>query len=284
MDELASLPRSLHAVAQWGRERREDDPGLLIDLGLRPEPSASVVILHRLFKRLDAAVFKPALGEWRARSGIAPEARLTVDGTTLRCVDREEIPGAHGVEQVVSQRARQMQQPIARSGWGRMLVNAFILWHLFALTIWLLPESQLRRNFIGLVSPYMTSTGLMQSWAMFAPNPPSVDVFVEARIAFANGQVRDWSYPRLGDPGLLDWYRNERFYKLIENGHMDENRMVWPSLARYAARRNNSDPRNPPVSVALVRHFGTIPPPGGSFGPYQAYAFYGTPILPQDLR
>jgi hypothetical protein len=87
--------RSLYAMAQWGQERRADDPGLLIDLGLRPGRTPSVATLHRLFKRLDAAVFEQALGEWLARSGIAADEPLAVDGKTLRGVHGEGIPGAH---------------------------------------------------------------------------------------------------------------------------------------------------------------------------------------------
>jgi hypothetical protein len=176
------------------------------------------------------------------------------------------------------------QQPLARRRWGRVLINAFILWHLFALTIWLLPESALRESCIGVVSPYMTLTGFMQSWGMFAPNPAGVEFYIEARVTYADGRVRRWVYPRMVDMGYIERYRRERFRKLIEMANPDENRVVWPSLARYAARRNNTDPRNPPVSVAMVRHFRAIPPPGLPFGPYQTYMFYEAPVLPGDLR
>ena len=87
--------RSLYAMAQWGQERREDDPDLLVDLGLRPGRSPSVATLHRVFKRLDAAAFEQALGEWLARRGIAPDEPLAVDGKTLRGVHGQGIPGAH---------------------------------------------------------------------------------------------------------------------------------------------------------------------------------------------
>lgn len=87
--------RSLYAIAQWGQERREDDPGLLIDLGLPPGRTPSVATLHRVFKRLDVAAFEQALGEWLAQSGIAPDEPLAVDGKTLRGIHGEAIPGAH---------------------------------------------------------------------------------------------------------------------------------------------------------------------------------------------
>jgi len=87
--------RSLYAMAQWGQERREDDPDLLVALGLRPGRSPSVATLHRVFKRLDVMAFEQALGEWLAHSGIAPHEPLAVDGKTLRGVHGEGIPGAH---------------------------------------------------------------------------------------------------------------------------------------------------------------------------------------------
>jgi hypothetical protein len=87
--------RSLYAIAQWGQERREDDPGLLVDLGLLPGRTPCVATLHRVFKRLDVVAFEQALGEWLARSGIAPDEPLAVDGKTLRGIHGEAIPGAH---------------------------------------------------------------------------------------------------------------------------------------------------------------------------------------------
>src|SRR5438132_1633130 len=114
---------------------------------------------------------------------------------------------------------------IGARGWGRMLINAFILWHLFALTIWLLPESALRQSCFGLVSPYMTWTGFMQSWSLFSPNPAPMEVYVEARITYADGRVRSWVYPRMVNMGYLERYRRERFRKLIEMAHPDENSM-----------------------------------------------------------
>jgi hypothetical protein len=86
---------SLYAIAQWGRERCEDDPGLLVDLGLKLGRSPSVATLHRVFRRLDVAAFERALGEWLAQTGVAPDEPLAVDGKTLRGIHGEEIPGAH---------------------------------------------------------------------------------------------------------------------------------------------------------------------------------------------
>lgn len=76
--------RSQLAVAQWGRERVEDDPGLLAALGLPPGRSPCVATLHRVYKQLDVAAFEAALGAWLPRTGLTPA------GTTSRAM-REAV-------------------------------------------------------------------------------------------------------------------------------------------------------------------------------------------------
>lgn len=87
--------RSLYAMAQWGRDRLEDAPVLLEELGLKSGRTPSVATLHRVFRRLDVAVFEQALGAWLGRTGIAPDEPVGVDGKTVRGVKGEGIPGAH---------------------------------------------------------------------------------------------------------------------------------------------------------------------------------------------
>src|ERR671922_1105755 len=102
--------RSLYAVAQWGRERVEDDPALLVALGVPPGRSPSVATLHRVFKALDVAAFERALGAWLARTGIAPTDALALDGKTLRGIHGAGIPGVH----LVSAYAHQAQTVLAQ--------------------------------------------------------------------------------------------------------------------------------------------------------------------------
>lgn len=84
--------RSQLAVAQWGRERLEDDPELLEALGLPPGRSPCVATLHRVYKQVDVAAFEAALGAWLDRAGSAPAvpstgrvpAAVAIDGKVLR--------------------------------------------------------------------------------------------------------------------------------------------------------------------------------------------------------
>lgn len=102
--------RSLYAIAQWGRERLEDDPALLESLGMPPGRSPSVATLHRVFKALDVVAFERVLGGWLARTGVDPTDPLALDGKSLRGIHGEELPGvhlvaayAHGAQAVVAQ-------------------------------------------------------------------------------------------------------------------------------------------------------------------------------------
>jgi hypothetical protein len=102
--------RSLYAIAQWGRERLEDDPALLESLGLPPGRSPSVATLHRVFKALDVAAFERVVGEWLTRTGVAPTDPLALDGKSLRGIHGDEVPGVHlvaaythGAQAVVAQ-------------------------------------------------------------------------------------------------------------------------------------------------------------------------------------
>jgi DDE_Tnp_1-associated/Transposase DDE domain len=87
--------RSLYAVAQWGRERVEEDPAALVPLGLPPGRSPSVATLHRVFKGLDVAAFERALGDWLVASGVDPADALALDGKTLRGIQGDIVPGVH---------------------------------------------------------------------------------------------------------------------------------------------------------------------------------------------
>lgn len=101
---------SQQAIAQWVRERAEDDPALLTALGLPAGRVPCVATFHRVFKALDVAAFEQALGQWLQQTGIGPGEVLAVDGKALRGVEREGVPGvslvsayAHAAGAVIGQ-------------------------------------------------------------------------------------------------------------------------------------------------------------------------------------
>ena len=173
------------------------------------------------------------------------------------------------------------------------MVNVFIVWHLFALAIWLSPSGSAIDQSpvgVGLVRTYMTLTSFAQSWSMFSPYPDKLDVTLEAQITYADGTRRSWFFPRMSHMGYARRYEEERWRKLIEVATHANSQAVWVGLARYAARANNRDPHNRPVSVLLLQHSRVIPPPGASMPPVQVLPLqtgqgpFVLPIHPEDLR
>lgn len=181
---------------------------------------------------------------------------------------------------------------LERRWWGRLAVNLFILWHLFALTIWLVPNnSAIVQGCVGLVRPYMTLTGFAQSWSMFAPMPDRLDVTLEARILYADGETRSWFFPRMARMGYARRFEEERWRKLVEIAtHNNGTQMLCSAMARYAARANNFDSQNRPVSVELFQHSRQIPPPGDPIPPIKVEPLQTgngpsiTPVHPEDLK
>jgi hypothetical protein len=99
-----------NAIAQWVRERVEDDPELLTALGLPAGRVPCVATFHRVFKALDVAAFEQALGAWLQQTGLLSGEALAVDGKAVRGVERGGVPGvylvsvyAHAAETVIAQ-------------------------------------------------------------------------------------------------------------------------------------------------------------------------------------
>jgi len=97
--------RGVTAIAQWGRERVEDDPAFLAGLGLPPGRSPCAATLHRVFKALDVERFEGALSGWLGRTGVKPNDALAVDGKTLRGVHGQGVPGVYLVSAYAHQAA-----------------------------------------------------------------------------------------------------------------------------------------------------------------------------------
>ena len=115
--------RSLYAVAQWGRERLEDEPALLEQLGLPPGRSPCVATLHRVFKALDIQACERAIGTWLTQTGVAPDDPVAIDGKTLRGVHGEGLPGEPLVAAYTHQ-AGAVLAPIRTVGKGHELAGA----------------------------------------------------------------------------------------------------------------------------------------------------------------
>ena len=182
---------------------------------------------------------------------------------------------------------------LERRWWARRAINVFILWHLFAMAIWLSPSNSALVQSpvgVGLVRSYMTLTSFAQSWSMFSPYPDRLDVTLEAQITYADGEKRSWYFPRMQRMGYARRYEEERWRKLVEVATHGNSEALWLAMARYAARANNYDSQNRPVSVVLIQHMRQIPPPSTPLPPYRVSPLqtrsgpFVLPIHPEDLQ
>jgi hypothetical protein len=169
----------------------------------------------------------------------------------------------------------------------RVVISLLALLHLCALALWQLPAPDFLAGFKqSVVTPYMTVTGLEQTWNLFdsAPNPSNDDTYVKARITYKDGSVHLWDLPRNPNPGLFTECERARFRTFEDKISADPTGRLWEGIAAYAARQNYLNRLNPPVQVTLVRHHRWIAPPGMPTEPFTDADFFGMPISAGDLR
>jgi hypothetical protein len=209
-------------------------------------------------------VFCAAQGNWQDRPFRDTIEAMSVQETFSKTQTPETQPAPAGRSEEERRQVKQRRvNRLEKRWWKRRAVNLFLLWHAFALFMWLMPSgSPIVQACVGMVRPYMVVTAFAQSWSMFSPDPDRMDVYLEAQITYANGEKRSWEFPRMSHLGYVKRYEEERWRKMTEVATHGGNHNLWPALARYAARVNNPDPQNPPVSVELFQHSRMIPPPG----------------------
>ncbi|MDI9634698.1 hypothetical protein QPK87_37465 [Kamptonema cortianum] len=149
-----------------------------------------------------------------------------------------------------------------------------------ALQDWLIVQNvQVLRNKDNFLPFYTESTGLWQFWDMFAPNPARVDYWLDAEVTYQDGSTKIVEYPRMKNMSLFQKFMKERYRKYSERLSPDEYRWKWPHTAYWMAVQAWTDHDNPPVRIALRRHFRTIQPPGTPTpDEYEEFTFYNCAI------
>jgi hypothetical protein len=169
----------------------------------------------------------------------------------------------------------------------KIAINAFLIFHILAITCWCLPiNSALILECREFVRPYFLWTGLFQSWDMFAPNPKSMNSYLEALIIYKDRSTEIWTFPRVQLLDLTERYYRERYRKFEEDVTENEHAGLWPDTARYVARlhRNGSTP--PATVMLLVRWSNIVQRDDGTFErtPWDAHVFYSYTVKPEDLK
>ncbi len=138
------------------------------------------------------------------------------------------------------------EQPAPRMPWaygplGRVLVSSLIVGQITAVALWSVPEknctSSFREPMRRVLQPWLAGTATMQSWAMFAPNPPRRNVFLRVLVRDSEGvswDLRSDVYAPEKKP--IPWIWNDRMRKMHRRMSNRSNKFLrW--YARYHCRK-----------------------------------------------
>jgi hypothetical protein len=160
--------------------------------------------------------------------------------------------------------------PWSYGPFGRFIAGAFVVWHITAVTTWLLPEKDSLHAFRGpargVFSFYLTRTQTDQGWGMFAPNPPRTNVFLKVLVTDKDGEVWDMRtdvYAAERKP--IPWIWNDRMRKMnrrIIGGESGDTSWYRKWHARYYCRKWALDHEGiAPKKVELVKVWYKMPTP-----------------------
>jgi hypothetical protein len=168
-----------------------------------------------------------------------------------------------------------IQERLESRGAGQLLISAFIVITLAAVSITNLPDSRLRQDAAPVANRYLNATGLDQSWNVFAPEPRRQSIAFEARVRFADGSFAIWRPP--AGSRLAGAYWDYRWRKWLENVIQDAHReMLWRPAALFAADQVQRSGHRP-TKVTLVRRWRDLRPPGSrrpSASSARSYRYY----------
>lgn len=156
------------------------------------------------------------------------------------------------------------QERLESSRIGRWFLSACFVAIVGAVTLWNLPESEIRATALPAVEPFVNAAGLDQRWNLFAPDPPKRTFEVVARIEYADGSLVLWRSPR-----------NDRWRKWMGVIRNEGSRRLWEPTAAWIAEHHDSGGRRT-VRVELVVRAKSLPEPGSGVSemPWQEEVFY----------
>lgn len=165
----------------------------------------------------------------------------------------------------------------------RLLVSAFVTAHLTAVVIWIVPPCVIKQRFYGYLAYYMMPLGQWQYWGMFAPDPISDTVMLDAVVLDAHGLLHRYSFPRESEMPKWKSALHYRHSKYSVNYSLKQEFAAHREFgARHVVRSLNLPPDAFPVEVEMFFVVHSPPPPGGglldpmtppSTSPIQRYRF-----------
>ena len=144
----------------------------------------------------------------------------------------------------------------------RLAISAFLLFHVAATVIWVLPICPIRNKCVPVVQYYMLPLGMWQSWGMFAPDPIRDTIMLDAEVIDCNGLRYGFAFPRMADYTWWQGIPRFRYSKYAANLASDEFALPRQFAAHHVLRRLKLPAAVYPVSVHLMYELHPTPPPG----------------------
>ena len=146
--------------------------------------------------------------------------------------------------------------------WRRLGVSAFVVAHLGATVVWVMPACPIRERAFPWVAPYILPLGLWQYWGMFAPDPVRETVTLEADVVDTRGLRFRFAFPKLADYSKWQAVPRFRHSKFAMNLLVPDVQSQREVAARHAVRQLALPAEAFPVDVHLVYQVRNAPPPG----------------------
>lgn len=139
-----------------------------------------------------------------------------------------------------------------RSRWGRVAISLLVVLVIGLEVATHLPPSALDRAVDEPADRAVRLLGIEQAWGVFAPNPRTTSLRLEAHVTFADGSSTTWTVP--SGPRIGSNLRFYRWRKWLERARADGYRSIWRPTAEWIASIHSDGP-SPVTRVELVRHF-----------------------------
>jgi hypothetical protein len=164
----------------------------------------------------------------------------------------------------------------------KWVVSAFLVMHLAATLIWVLPSCPLRERCRHWAGYYLLPLGMWQYWGMFAPDPMKESITLEAEVIDSKGLRYGFAFPKLADYSPLAAVPRFRHSKYAANLLNPDTPYDRAFAARHVARQLALPAEAFPVNVTLIYHLKLPPPPGGPpadpMAPTTPYAIGPIPV------
>jgi hypothetical protein len=144
----------------------------------------------------------------------------------------------------------------------RLIVSAFVIFHLSALVVWTIPPCYIKDHVQAFYKYYVLPAGVWQWWAIFAPDPVRNTVWMDVEVVDAKGIRYLYEFPRIGD--LPFWQKSAAYRqpKFVNNMSIPEYFGQRKTTARHALRQLGVKPEAFPCWVSLYYLVKDSPEPG----------------------